>query len=107
MKKTTALILCALFLLVCSNAYAQTENNPAHKVGRGITNMASCWLELPKQIYLTSKEYDPLVGLTFGAIKGAAHTVIRASAGVYDTVTFLLPGYDTILVEPEFVFEGW
>lgn len=107
MKRTVMLVLCVSVILVCANAYAGTEPNPATKIGRGMVNMATCWIEVPKQICLTSSEYDPLIGLTFGVIKGAVYTVLRGAAGVYDTATFVLPKYNNILMEPEFVFEGW
>lgn len=108
MRKNTPIIVFVLLLIfICATAYAEAESNPAYKLGRGITNMASCWLEVPKQIYLTSKEYNPLIGFTFGIMKGAAYTVLRGSAGVYDTTTFLLPKYDLLLMEPQFVTESW
>lgn len=108
MKKYTPVFFLALLVIfVCTTAYAEIEANPAYKLGRGVTNMASCWLEVPKQIYLTSKEHDPLIGFTFGLMKGVAYTVLRGSSGVYDTTTFLLPKYDLLLMEPEFITAGW
>lgn len=78
------------------------------KLGRGIVNVATGWVELPRNIYDTSVETNnPLMGITYGTLKGVGMTVVRTGAGAYDVVTFLFPvpqDYQPIL-KPEFVFE--
>ena len=78
------------------------------KLGRGLVNVATGWIELPKNIYDTSVETNnPLMGITYGLIKGVGMTVVRTGAGAYDIATFLFPipeDYKPVL-EPEFVFE--
>jgi len=103
------LILCIAILLalniVTSSCYAQ---DPAKKLGRGIANILTGWVELPKNIYDTSVEDNPLSGLTIGLAKGIGMTIVRTGAGVYETVTFPFPipeGYTPVL-EPEFVFKS-
>jgi putative exosortase-associated protein (TIGR04073 family) len=99
-------VVFTLLCLWCASSYAMDEN-AVTKLARGITNQATCWIEVPKQIYLVSKERDPFTGVIFGAPKGVCETLIRASSGIYDTSLFLLPPYDKPLTEYEFVFEGW
>jgi len=105
MRRTLILAILILLMLV-PNSHAE-EYNAATKLGRGLTNAASCWVEIPKQIYLVSKEREPLTGLIYGPIQGVGYTVMRAAAAVYDTALFLIPPYDQPIMDPEFVFEGW
>jgi putative exosortase-associated protein (TIGR04073 family) len=110
MKKVSkGIILCLGILmvltLVASTSYAQ---DPAKKLGRGVANVLTGWVELPKNIYDTSVEDNPLSGLTIGLAKGVGMTIVRTGAGVYETVTFPFPipeGYEPVL-EPEFVFKS-
>ena len=81
--------------------------NPASKFGRGLTNTATGWIEVPKQIYLESSANDPVTGLFLGTGKGVIDGTIRTLGGAFDIVTFLFPPYGDPLVCPEFVFEGW
>lgn len=83
------------------------DQNAGTKLARGFVNLVGCWLELPKQIYLTSKNDNLFVGLTYGFVKGIGVGLYRLADGIFETVTFVIPPYDKILVEPEYVFEGW
>ena len=104
---TKGLIICIAVLLVlnfvATQSYAQ---DPAKKLGRGIANILTGWVELPKNIYDTSVEDNPLSGLTIGLAKGVGMTIVRTGAGVYETVTFPFPIPEdyTPVLEPEFVF---
>ena len=69
-------------------AWAQ---DPIHKAGRGVVNVLTGWIELPKQIHLGAQEENPLTGLAWGLVKGAGLTVLRAGVGLYEAVTFPLP----------------
>lgn len=76
------------------------------KLGRGIVNTLTGWVELPKNIYSTSVDDNPLAGVTLGLAKGAGMTLVRTGAGIYEIVTFPFPlpeAYKPIL-EPEYVF---
>ncbi len=106
--KVTAVIMIML-LCFAAGAYAQEEgeHNAITKLGQGVINGTTFWLEFPKQIYNTTKEDDILVGLTYGLVKGVAYSVLRLASGVYDITTMPIPPYDRVLLEPKFVFEGW
>jgi putative exosortase-associated protein (TIGR04073 family) len=103
-KKGFALILTMIMIVgVAGTCFAQ---DPAKKLGRGLGNILTGWVELPKNIYDTSVEENVLAGLTIGLAKGVGMTVVRTGAGVYETATFPFPlpeDYEP-LVEPEFVF---
>ena len=69
-------------------AWAQ---DPIHKAGRGIVNLLTGWIELPKQVHLGSQEDNPVTGLGWGLVKGIGLTVLRGGVGVYEAVTFPIP----------------
>lgn len=115
MKKSVKLLAMSVLILciaaVALPAFAQEGSiieKMGKKLGRGIVNVATGWVELPKNIYDTSVETNnPLMGITYGTLKGVGMTVVRTGAGAYDTATFLFPvpkDYQPIL-QPEFVFE--
>jgi putative exosortase-associated protein (TIGR04073 family) len=80
----------------------------AYKFVRGFTNAATCVVELPKQIYLSSRDRGA-VGFATGPIKGLGMTLYRAFAGVTETILFLVPqpGYYDSMINPDFVWKGW
>lgn len=104
--KIVVFVLAAFIVMGTFNVYAY-DRNAATKLGRGLANAATCWIELPKQVFLVSKEREPFTGLVYGGAKGLCFTAMRLVSGVYDTALFLVPPYDKPLMEDEFVFEGW
>jgi len=105
--KKGIIVVVALMTILClaSTAYAQ---DPGKKLMRGLANILTGWVELPKNIYETSVEDNMFSGLTIGLAKGIGMTIVRTGAGVYETVTFPFPipeDYAPVL-EPEFVFGG-
>ena len=74
--------------LSASPVWAQ---DPIHKMGRGIVNVLTGWLELPKQIHLGLQENNPVTGVSSAVLKGAGLTVLRSSVGLYETLTFPIP----------------
>ena len=73
-------------------ALAHEELHPAlAKFGRGVANALFGWLEIPLGVHETFSAQDTggsfFGGLAHGLIRG----VIRTGAGLYETVTFVLP----------------
>lgn len=104
MKK--GLIIAIVMVMVLAVATVSYAQDPAKKLGRGLANILTGWIELPKNIYDTSVEDNPLAGLTIGLAKGVGMTIVRTGAGIYEVVTFPFPipeDYGPVL-EPEFVF---
>lgn len=69
-------------------AWAQ---DPIHKMGRGVVNVLTGWIELPKQVQLGKQEDNPLMGIGRGLAKGAGLMVLRSGIGLYEVITFPLP----------------
>lgn len=86
-------VICALAVAVlgCPLHTPAWAQDPIHKAGRGLTNVLTGWIELPKQIHMGSQESNPVSGLAWGLIKGAGLTVLRAGMGLYEAVTFPVP----------------
>ncbi len=105
LRKTVALLLVS-FMTVSVFALAE-DNNALTKLGRGLANAVTGVVEVPKQIYLVSKEREPITGITYGTAKGICYGLLRTGAGVYDAVSFPIPPYDKPIMEPEYAFEGW
>ncbi len=90
----------ALILMTAGVCFAQDAFT---KLGRGVANTLTGWVELPKNIYSTSVEDNAFAGMTLGLAKGAGMTLVRTSAGIYEVATFPFPlpeNYRPIL-EPE------
>jgi putative exosortase-associated protein (TIGR04073 family) len=106
MKTMKLLIVCLVAVAMLGMATQCYAQDPAKKLGRGVANILTGWVELPKNIYETSVEENVLSGLTMGLAKGVGMTIVRTGAGLYETVTFPFPipeDYQPVL-EPEYVF---
>lgn len=102
-KWITVLLIISLTVSFTTFAYAE---NALTKLGRGLVNAATGWLEIPKQIYNNSKDKNVVIGITIGTAKGIGWGIARTAIGIYEIVTFPFPmpiGYKYIL-EPEYVF---
>lgn len=69
-------------------AFAQ---DPIHKAGRGLTNVLTCWLEIPKGFHLGMQEENPVMGAGVGLLKGGWLAATRLLVGAYEAVSFPLP----------------
>ncbi len=80
----------------------------ATKLVRGITNMATCHGELPKQAYRTTRDLG-VPGAFIGFFKGLGMVVYRGVTGALETALFLVPepGFYESLTTPTFVWQGW
>ena len=110
-------VLCAiaLLLLVTTQLHAAEEQQPeniagkmAIKFGRGVTNIVTSVVEIPKQTVLMGREMGG-VGYLVGPFSGILMTGYRAIIGVAETVFFLVPapGYYDPMIDPAFVWAGW
>ena len=73
-------------------AWAQ---DPIHKMGRGMVNLLTGWIELPKQFHAGAQEDNPVVGIGRGVWNGVGQTV----GGALHAVTFPLTMIDVPLPE--------
>ncbi|GAB4312599.1 MAG: hypothetical protein Kow0059_03250 [Candidatus Sumerlaeia bacterium] len=75
------------------------------KLGRGMVNILTGWVEIPKNIAKKWRETDPFTGFVVGSIKGVGWGFARTMVGVYETITFPFPvprDYQPIM-EPEYI----
>ncbi len=103
LKKLVFLSLFVSAFLISQPCYAQDAFT---KLGRGVSNTLTGWVELPKNIYNTSAEDNAFAGLTLGTAKGVGMAIVRTGAGLYEVATFpfpINPEYRPVL-EPEYVF---
>ena len=120
LKKTGIALLCAGILgggvssafaddfqTLESSSPQRVVEGMSGKMVRGVTNIATGWLEFPMQIYLTFKNDGIAKGLTLGPLKGVGMTVVRTVTGAAETTTFFLayPGFYDPYFEPEFAWE--
>lgn len=101
-----ATVVQAVFLSFLTFATVCFAQDAFSKLGRGVANTLTGWVELPKNIYETSVDQNALSGMTLGLAKGAGMTIVRTGAGIYEVATFPFPlpqDYKPIL-DPEYVF---
>ncbi len=80
----------------------------AFKFARGLTNVATAIVEIPKQSYLTVRDRGN-VGYVVGPLKGLGMTFYRGLVGAVETIFFMVPqpGYYDPMIDPDFVWKGW
>lgn len=105
----------ALVLLVTTQVHANNEQQPeniaakmAVKFGRGITNIVTAPIEIPKQTVLLTRDMG-FAGALVGPVSGILMTGYRVVIGVAETVFFMVPapGYYDEMIDPEFAWVGW
>jgi putative exosortase-associated protein (TIGR04073 family) len=91
-KRFWVLAACMIAVAVSAGetAPAQEENCNLRNMGRGVVNIVTCALEIPRCMVYRNSEM-PFWGLIAGAVDGAGCTAMRAVTGVTD-ILFL--GFD-------------
>ncbi len=116
---TLLVVCCALVVAMSGMARAdsyrtietsspqEVVDGMMNKAGRGMANVATGWLELPKQIYTTSKEDGLAKGIFIGPLKGLGMTLVRTVAGVGEFATFFIayPGFYDPYMDPPYVWQ--
>lgn len=109
-----ALCLAAVVMIAAPQAtFAQNaedlDNSQSsamlHKLGRGVVNLFTGVVEVPKAMAREWKRTDPVTGTVVGFFKGVGWGWTRTMTGAYEIATFpfpVPPGYEPIM-EPEFV----
>lgn len=115
MKLMKAVTLAALVFIgsagmaysAAGEVYRQQSDSSKmmHKLGRGVTNVLTFWVEWPRNVAIEWEKTDPATGLVLGTVKGFGWGFTRLVTGVYDAVTFPFPVPENYqpLLEPEFV----
>jgi len=98
------IILIVLMLCLAIGTPCEAEQNALTKLGRGLNNTLTGWIEIPEGIYNTSRDENVFLGLTAGTVEGSSYCVVRTTAGALETGTFIFPKYDEPLMEPKYKF---
>lgn len=111
-----AVLALTLMMLTCAVPCMAVEaqkpeaiaDKMAFKFARGVTNVATAIVEIPKQSYLTVRDRGN-VGYVVGPLKGLGMTFYRGLVGVAETIFFMVPqpGYYDPMIDPDFVWKGW
>lgn len=120
-QKNSCVLLIGLLgvLLVCASARADQYRNVdsasaeevvsgmSGKAARGLVNVATGWLEFPRQIYTNYQDHGPLQGCLVGPFMGIGMTMARTAAGALEFFTFFLayPGFYDPYLEPQYVWD--
>lgn len=75
-----------------------------HKLGRGLANLFTGVVEIPKNISREWRRTDPATGVIVGGVKGVGWAATRMAVGAFDTVTFPVPvpaNYEPLML-PEY-----
>ena len=110
MRTRILLVIACLFLLAPVSVHAEDPGLLeliGTKLLRGVANLTTGWVEIPKQIYEVSKNEGWVAGTFRGPFDGIAMFAARTMAGAYEIVSFPLPippGYRP-MVRPEYVWQ--
>jgi putative exosortase-associated protein (TIGR04073 family) len=95
----TACVLCSA-LLSTGSAYAESEHSYlsgfGSKVGQGLANTATGFIEIPKNIINISHEQNIFVGMSWGLLRGVMQAVSRTTVGAAELITAPIPTSDFI-----------
>ena len=84
MKRFFLAALCVAAMAVTAAETApEPENSNLENMGRGVVNIVTCALEIPRCMVYRNSEM-PFWGLIAGAVDGTGCTVMRAVTGVTD-----------------------
>ena len=81
--------------------------HPADKFVRGLVNIATAPLEMPRHIRQRTSGGNTFRNWVVGVSQGLGYTVTRALAGAYEVLTFPVPAPKRYapVIEPEYLWE--
>jgi putative exosortase-associated protein (TIGR04073 family) len=117
MRSAWRVAACAAVLVVgaaasASAAIDETKGGPSYvsgslrKLGRGISNVVTCPIELPRTIERVSFRDGYVAAATVGVLQGVWRTILRGVVGLFEVATFpaeIPKGFEP-LIKPEFAF---
>ena len=95
-----ACVLCsALLSIVPASAEEQKQDYLSRltsKFTQGLSNTATGFIELPKNVINISHDQNIFVGLSWGVLRGVMQSVSRTVVGAAELITFPIPTEDYI-----------
>ena len=76
------------------------------KLLRGVTNVLTGWVEIPKRVHETTEASGAGAGFTYGVLRGVGYGFVRTAAGAYEVITFPVPAPPDFrpVMHPAYVF---
>lgn len=98
-------LLTASFVTFSGSSQAFADDDMWTKLGRGISNITTGWMELGYQPAKMAEEKRWPIALAGGIPKGIFYTYMRTMVGLYETVTFFVPAPKNFapIMEPEYI----
>jgi putative exosortase-associated protein (TIGR04073 family) len=78
------------------------KNTAGYKMGEGLINVATSWVDVPDKIEENSRNGNVIIGSIVGFGKGIVTGIARGVAGSIDVATSGLPPYDKPLMKPKY-----
>ena len=106
-KRFIAVLIFVILLSVGSSRAIAGDYNAAEKLGRGIANFFTGWVEIPAEFGRVIEKKGDLAAVFVAPFTGIAKAIGRTAVGLYDALTFPIPfpsGYKPV-IEPEFVLQ--
>ena len=102
-KIKSLLMVSMLFFFLPYVAMAnEYPTNAGEKLGSGVANVITGFVEIPKTMIVTSRRDGLAYGMTNGFFVGIVHAVGRTLSGVIDVATFIIP--TTPIVQSEHIW---
>lgn len=102
------LLLSAFLLFFLTPQMASAHSYPdkiGEKLGMGIANVVTGFVEIPKTMIVTGKREGATYGVTAGFFTGIVHAIGRTLSGAVDIATFYVP--TTPIVRPPYIWEDF
>ncbi|MDP3877587.1 MAG: exosortase system-associated protein, TIGR04073 family [Methylobacter sp.] len=77
----------------------------ADKAGHALANITTAWIEVPKNIYIMTRETNIIYGFIGGTGMGIFNLAGRVGTGVFDLVTLPIPTDQ--LIHPGYVWDDF
>lgn len=99
-------LLFATLALFSSSAIANNYSTKVgEKLGTGIANAVTGFVEIPKTMIITGRRHGATYGMTAGLFTGLFHSIGRSLSGALDIATFPVP--TTPIVQPTYVWDNF
>ena len=89
-KSIICLLLAVTLIGMSGSVYAQTKEG-GKKLERGVIQLTTSIIDIPKAIYQESKATNPVVGIPIGFLKGLGNTFAHVLSGFFNIVTCPFP----------------
>ena len=108
------IIVLLVFMSFLSLSLANADHGPGHKLYRGVVNIVTAPIEIPKQArayWIKGAQLTPhiIAWIGCGVVWGVVQGIKRVGSGFWDVVSFPFnkPAEYEPLFKPNYVFDEW